>query len=522
MSLLPLLRRRLPVHAFVADPIDRRRLDVILEAGRYLPAGEYGGACRAVAIEAPGIRRDLVAALRTAGIGDTTARLLDGAPVLVVLCGAAETAGPAAWMTAAQIALAAEEEGLAAVTLGPPGDGFVPPPAVIPGADQRVAMVLALGRPVAGRGVSDPVAPARRTGEVFRAATPPPAFGGSPEGAEGMLASYMEIARASAGADDMDALVEQIARTLGRLFPIDGASLALAEEGGITVREILRRDEAVRCDPERLPADESHLFGWVMARDQALWRNDIDSEIRFSESLPAGGMASDMVIPLKARGRVIGAFRVSCLQHHAFDPEDFRSLQRCADLTAVAVDNRRLLLRAKRLSETDGLTGISNHRHFVELLGQEAERSRRVGRPLSLIMLDIDDFKRINDRYGHPAGDAVLTRVAQLVAGLLRRSDVVARYGGEEFAAILPDAGPEPAAAVAETVRSEVERRPIELPASGSIAVRISLGVATLPDDADSAAALVAAADGALYQAKRSGKNRVCRAGDPDRRTGIA
>jgi diguanylate cyclase (GGDEF)-like protein len=224
-------------------------------------------------------------------------------------------------------------------------------------------------------------------------------------------------------------------------------------------------------------------------------------------------MLSDMVIPLRARGRLMGAFRIACRARHAFEPEDFHMLERCADLTAVAVENQRLLLRTRRLSETDGLTGVINHRHFVELLRQEVERSRRSGRPLSLVMIDIDDFKSINDTHGHPAGDAVLRHVAQVLAGLLRRTDVVARYGGEEFVAMLPEAGPEPAASTAETMRAEVERRACTSDTlERTLAVRISLGVASLPDDAGSVAELIAAADRGLYRAKREGKNRVCRA----------
>ena len=250
-----------------------------------------------------------------------------------------------------------------------------------------------------------------------------------------------------------------------------------------------------------------------MARDRPLWRNDISAELRFAESVPGDGMLSDMVIPLRARGRMIGAFRISGRTRHAFEPEDFHILERCADLTAVAVENQRLLQRTRRLSEIDGLTGVTNHRHFVELLRQEVERSSRGGRPLSLVMADIDDFKSINDTHGHPAGDAVLRHVAQVLAGLLRRTDVVARYGGEEFVAMLPEAGPEPAASIAETMRAEVERRSCSSTAlERPLAVRISLGVASLPDDAGSVAELIAAADRGLYQAKREGKNRVRRA----------
>src|SRR5947199_157164 len=192
-----------------------------------------------------------------------------------------------------------------------------------------------------------------------------------------VLTSFMEIASATAAVEDMDGVLETIARALGRLFPVDGAALGLREEGGIAVREILRRGEAVRRQPLRLPADASHLMGWVMLRGRPLWRNDLATELRFEDSTPRAGMRSDMVIPLRARGQITGAFQVACRKRHAFDPEDFEVLQRCADVTAVAVETQRLLQATRRLSETDGLTGVCNHRHFLRLLDQEAERARR-------------------------------------------------------------------------------------------------------------------------------------------------
>jgi diguanylate cyclase (GGDEF)-like protein len=327
-----------------------------------------------------------------------------------------------------------------------------------------------------------------------------------------ILLSFMEIATATASAEDLDGVLEMIARALGRLFPLDGAALGLLEDGTVMVREVLGSAGAERGDPVRLPADGSHLLGWVIARAKPVWRNDIAAELRFAESLPAGGMLSDMVIPLRARGQIIGAFRVACRRKQAFDFEDFEVLQRCADLTAVAVETQRLLLTTKKMAEVDGVTGVFNHRHFLALVDQEVSRSHRTSRPVALLMIDIDNFKAFNDTHGHQAGDEVLRHVAQVASGTLRRSDAVARYGGEEFAAILQDSDADGAVAVAEKVRSAVEKTPLVLQAvPHPLRVSVSIGVASCPADAGSAAELVAAADRGLYRAKRGGKNRVCR-----------
>lgn len=326
-----------------------------------------------------------------------------------------------------------------------------------------------------------------------------------------LLISMLEIAAATAGAEDLDRLLETIARELGRLFPVDAASVGLAEDGIVAVTEVLQREGAARRDSDRLPHDASHHLGWVLTRDRPLWRNEIGAELRFKESLPGAGMRSDMAIPLRSRGRITGAFRVACRRDHAYDPEDFEVLKRLASLVAVAVDNQRLLQAARRMAEVDALTGISNRRHFQETLVREAGRARGTGKPLAILMIDVDHFKRVNDTWGHLTGDAILRHVAQTVARLLRRSDLLARYGGEEFAALLLGADRDAAARVAETLRSAIENAPLpDAPSSPPPQATISLGVASLPENGQHEAEVLEAADRALYRAKREGRNRVC------------
>jgi diguanylate cyclase (GGDEF)-like protein len=482
----------------------------VLVAGRFLPFPGPPG-CRAIAVEAAATRSTLVAAARDAGCDPALVETAAGAPVLVALCDSGPGGGGRgpAWMAAAQMAMAAEEEGLSALILPQTCAAPIPPDLGLP-TDWRLEALLALGPsgPAAGGEAARQPEPV----EAYLAASPPPGMTPGTGDDRDLLLSFMEIASASAGAEDLDGMLETIARALARLFPVDGAAVALLEEDGLLLREILRRGEALRRDAERRPADPSHHLGWVIAGGRPLWRNDVSSELRFAESFPDDGMRSDMTIPLRARGRITGAFRVACRRRHAFDTGDFDMLQRCADLTSIAVETQRLLLATRRLSEVDGLTGVFNHRQFITLLEQEIESARRTDRPVALLMIDVDDFKGFNDAHGHQVGDEVLRHVAQLVARLLRRSDTVARYGGEEFAVILQDSTGEAAEAVGETLRKEVESRPLgRSPEAGSLSVRISLGVASYPVDAFGAADLVSAADRALYQAKRAGKNRVVR-----------
>lgn len=163
----------------------------------------------------------------------------------------------------------------------------------------------------------------------------------------------------------------------------------------------------------------------------------------------------------------------------------------------------------ERLATTDALTGIRNRRYLIERAQQEIARSRRNGRALSLAMLDLDQFKRINDRYGHAFGDTVLTGMCEVVTRVLRPSDTLARFGGEEFVLLLPDTDAEGAHLVAERVRAAIAGLSLVTPEGQPVAVTASLGLSTLGHDADDLDGLLRNADEALYSAKANGRNRV-------------
>ena len=183
-----------------------------------------------------------------------------------------------------------------------------------------------------------------------------------------------------------------------------------------------------------------------------------------------------------------------------------RAGKRIVDLQKELVEtNRRLEL----LSITDGLTKLHNHRFFQDELARAFEESQRYGRPLSLAMIDIDFFKKVNDTYGHAVGDDVLKRVAQIYRDSVRSTDLVARYGGEEFAVMMPETDLEDAITFAEKIRSIIETTPIETQA-GPLQATVSLGVASVPRSSiQSSKELIIAADKALYRAKKNGRNQV-------------
>ncbi|HEV2800151.1 MAG TPA: sensor domain-containing diguanylate cyclase [Pyrinomonadaceae bacterium] len=213
------------------------------------------------------------------------------------------------------------------------------------------------------------------------------------------------------------------------------------------------------------------------------------------------------VVPLLYQARSMGVLLVcSDDPHRIWQENELLLLRTVADQVAVAVNHARLFTQMQQLALTDGLTGCVNRRSFEMQLERDLRLATRMRQPVSLIMLDIDHFKRVNDTYGHDAGDAALRFLADVLRDELRGVDTAARYGGEEFAVILPQAGLEGALIVAERLRSRLETT--EVPGIGHITG--SFGLATFPLHANTRDGLVGAADRALYEAKHAGRNRIC------------
>ena len=183
----------------------------------------------------------------------------------------------------------------------------------------------------------------------------------------------------------------------------------------------------------------------------------------------------------------------------------------CGIISEVA-ELRQKFTELSSLVRTDTLTGIANYRYFLQALEQEIERTQRSGQPTSLIMLDIDFFKKVNDQWGHEVGNQALIHLSRLLQQIVRKLDIPCRYGGEEFAVILPDTNLAACLPVAERIRQGIEKSPLDV-AGQPLQMTVSLGIATYTDKQETTVEdLVKQADQYLYQAKESGRNRVCHA----------
>jgi diguanylate cyclase (GGDEF)-like protein len=248
---------------------------------------------------------------------------------------------------------------------------------------------------------------------------------------------------------------------------------------------------------------------WTMERGTEFVTGDLSREPRLA--LPTVGAA--IAFPLSCRGRRIGALvaldRLASTREPRLSAPMLRAVRVLLEPAAVALDNALLLKRVEALSVTDDLTHLYNSRYLNQVLRRETKRASRSGRPLSLLFIDLDGFKSINDTHGHLFGSRALVEAAAVIRRSARETDVVSRFGGDEFALVLPDTGGEGAFAVGERIRDRLAEHKFLAVDGLDIHLTASVGVATLPDVAASAEELVQAADKAMYQVKDSGKNGI-------------
>ena len=305
----------------------------------------------------------------------------------------------------------------------------------------------------------------------------------------------------------------EVAEVIGDLAPLivrSGAG-ALYTRGG--------PDEALQkvaewSEPASAPTEIDPLDCWGVRDGRPHVVHWTDSEAACRHIDPAAGCAC-RCLPILAQDQTVGLLYLEERDMALALPLDDVSV--LAESIGTTLGNLRLRDNLKDLSIRDALTGLFNRRHMQETLTLELPRAARTGGPLSLVILDLDNFKKFNDTFGHDAGDMVLRALGSAITRNLRQGDVAFRYGGEEFMVVLPQTGAAQGAAVAERVRAAVEALRLDYDGRRLTGFSASLGVATFPECGDTAETLILAADRALYVSKASGKNRVTMAEDAPR-----
>ena len=386
----------------------------------------------------------------------------------------------------------------------------------------------------------------RRWGVVILDAAQPEQFVGPHRALAGHVADFVArlIARAvdlSAVREDMrenhafyeacrevsrhvriDEIARSVVTSVGAFVHLDACAFALCDASGETLRVIdaVGFDPAPTREPFYITATEGLLAQAVRHRT-VIGRNDLQDCSRLPvlfgrKAGPEAGFHSLLVLPLVppgSEGEPIGAVVVARRTWPDFEPADTERLQVLLHQVGAAVSNGRLFTEHETRGVTDGMTGLPNHRRFQEVLGQKIASSARTGLKMSLLLMDIDRFKSVNDTYGHPMGDEVIKRLARLLGATARDgTDLAARYGGEEFCLLLEGTDASGALVLADRIRESFKQEVFVMNEGGrpvSFRCTVSIGVANWPADTRDQATLIELADQALYVSKETGRDRA-------------
>ncbi|HMM60468.1 MAG TPA: diguanylate cyclase, partial [Candidatus Rifleibacterium sp.] len=319
------------------------------------------------------------------------------------------------------------------------------------------------------------------------------------------LTTPYEVGKAISSELDFRKLQNMILEIVVKVVKAEKGSLMLLDdaEKSLTIGVAVGLSEEITRDT-RLEIGES-VAGWVVKNRRPLFAGNVETDPTFQsikkKNIRTGTM---MCVPLTAKDKILGTLNISRSEPDSFSEKDFELFVNLANQAAIAIDNARLY----RYAVTDEMTRLYNHRYFQQRLDEEIQRADRYENHVSLIILDVDHFKRFNDTFGHPEGDRALKAVARLIEKNVREIDIPARYGGEEFVVICPEKNGEGSLIPAERIRTAIESFDFRINGE-PVPLTVSLGVSCYPDAAKSKADLIQKADFALYYSKQHGRNQA-------------
>ena len=326
------------------------------------------------------------------------------------------------------------------------------------------------------------------------------------------LAILTDIVKTANSILEPKKVIELIMARIQELIPSDAWSMLMVdEERSELTFELALGEKAKDVSGFRVKIGEG-IAGWVAQTGKPTIVNDVAKDPRFSGKFDAETQfhtRSILCAPLISRGRTIGVVEIINREGGRFTRSDLEMLLTLVDPCAIAIENAILFQKAEQLTITDDLTKLFNSRYLNLYIGREIKRCKRHGVPLSVIFLDLDGFKGVNDQYGHLAGSRTLSEVGQVLLVAVRESDVLARYGGDEFVVVLPETPAAGALVIAERIRKAIEGN-IFLATQGLKArISASFGVSSYPEHALTPEGLIQKADQAMYRVKERNKNGI-------------
>ena len=325
-----------------------------------------------------------------------------------------------------------------------------------------------------------------------------------------------DLGKTFASADDSQAVLQAIMEKTNDFFRPRSLSLLLLDEKSQELYSEIVLGAQAEEHSARIRLGGS-TAGWSAERAEPLLVEDLRKDPRFQEPTSDGpaDVRSVLCVPVKGRGSVLGVIKLANgAADHGFTEEDLVNLTLVSDYAAIALENARRLRRMQELTVTDDCTGLYNARHLNHVLEGEIYRSSRFGHEFSLVFMDLDQFKNVNDAYGHLVGSKVLGKVGELIKGHLRVIDSAFRYGGDEFVLLLPQTAKQSALVVVRRLK-EALNSSVLLAADGrNVRMTASYGVAGFSADGSTAPELLRAADQAMYRVKSAGRDDIRLAGE--------
>jgi diguanylate cyclase (GGDEF)-like protein len=323
---------------------------------------------------------------------------------------------------------------------------------------------------------------------------------------------FHDVAKALTSSLDLDSILQTIMEKMAEYFRPDTWSLLMVDEPKDELYFAIAVGSAAETLKNvRLKVGEG-IAGWVAKHGEQVISNDVANDPRFSKRIDEATnweTRSIIAVPLKSRLRVLGVIQLVNVDRSQFSEQELFFLQALCDYAAIAIENARWVEKIQELTITDDCTGLFNARHLYKTLETEVYRSSRFGYEFSLLFIDLDHFKSVNDTHGHLIGSKLLAEIGYLVKAQLRLIDYAFRYGGDEFVVLLPQTGKDQALVVAKRLRDGLRASSFCRDEGLNLNVRASIGLATYPHDARDAHDIIRQADEMMYLVKNTTRDNI-------------